>query len=143
MDYEVRLLEIVSKLAELRTDRTAIALAIKELEGDIEARALDLTPEDGWPGSNADKRKASDAAALAGDGGYQALVAERDIEQGALDRIDTQIGNLRTEQRAIEYIVLLKLSDAYGVHNAHRPGHSDYAQRVVAVTTAQDNDLTF
>jgi hypothetical protein len=65
-----RLFEIANRLGEIARTRYQQHDLLKTVERSLKSRERAITPEGGWPGKNADERKAAELAALSADEQY-------------------------------------------------------------------------
>jgi hypothetical protein len=65
-----RLFEIANRLGEIARTRYQQHDLLKTVERSLKSREMKIKPEGGWPGKNADERKAAELAALSADEQY-------------------------------------------------------------------------
>jgi hypothetical protein len=100
-----RLFIIAEELGRIAHQRFDLRQAIARHESFITSRKRALIPEGGWPGKNADERKAAEIAAFAGDVellGAQAFLAH---DQDALDQWDVEREVLQAELAAWQWTI--------------------------------------
>ena len=122
----MRLLEIGIDLGKLYQERAQANLDAWRSGKDIEARQLELTPDDGWPGKNAEQRDAAAKKAFASDEALQALLVGQEDTQTEALLLEGDIQALEAERRALEWTIrsrqveLLDLNAIQSNHNGDR-----------------------
>lgn len=117
-----RLFEISNHLADLYQERAQCGLRTWQIENDLAARKVFLTPAEGWPGKNAEQREIEAARVFAQDQACQEMnEALNDLKQDAAD-IAGQIEALEAERRAAEWSIRERLANALsGKRENHAP----------------------
>lgn len=100
--------EIAAELAEKRQIKAQTEMLKWQAGKDMEARLIELTPPEGWPGKNDGQRAAAKAKALAADDAYMTASDQADMATGALIELDAQITALEDERRAAEWEIRLR-----------------------------------
>lgn len=100
-----RLFRIADELAEIARARYDYRRAILTLDNDIAGREVELIPAGGWPGSNADARKAAEKAAKATDPELAYYLELRDEQQIKLDLLELDRDMLLAERQAWEWTI--------------------------------------
>lgn len=96
------------RLASLYEKRATTAVNKSNAQRSLDDRKLEITPPDGWPGSNPEKRAYSEKIALAGDKECQSL-------QTSIWRYTDEIEKLTAE---IEGIEAIRRKEESGVYSA-------------------------
>lgn len=114
--------EIAAELAEKRQIKAQTELLKWQAGKDMEARLIELTPPEGWPGKNDGQRAAAKAKALAADDAYMTASDQADMAAGALFELDAQIAALEDERRAAEWEVRLRQVETLAamIQNDHK-----------------------
>jgi hypothetical protein len=99
----VRFLAIAKELAALRLSLLDSTQTIVDLKVNISAIESELTPADGWPGKNADERKAAAERTFASDGSLINLYTMLDSEEEKSRRLAVEITILEDERRGLEW----------------------------------------
>jgi len=100
-----RLFDIASKLDIIARQRFALRRFILDTENQIIAREAAMIPEGGWPGGNADTRKAMEKAAKAADPELQKLITGKEGYQTDLDNLELEKDALVNERSAWEWTI--------------------------------------
>ena len=100
-----RLFEIASALSVNARQRWTMRKMIEITEGKIAAREAAMVPEGGWPGSNADTRKAMEKAAKAVDLDLIELKNDLSTHNAQLENYDLDRDELIAERQAWEWTV--------------------------------------
>lgn len=108
----MNLFEIANDLGILYTAREQLSLREWQINQDLAARKLYLTPAEGWPGKNAEQRDLEAARCFANDEPIQQMIiALADLkEDQSIDNGD--ILSLEAERRALEWSIRERLADA-------------------------------
>lgn len=111
-DMETTLKKIASDLGELYRLRQLNELRAWQLEQDLAARKVYLTPVDGWPGKNAEQREIEAQRVFGQDGTCQQIgQAISDLREDAAE-VTGHIEALEAERRAAEWAIRGRLADA-------------------------------
>jgi hypothetical protein len=100
-----RLFEIATELGEIAHSRFVIRRGIDALDAKITAREAAMIPEGGWPGANADTRKAAEKAAKATDPELIKLADNRNAFQSSLDELECKREALVAERDAWQWTI--------------------------------------
>lgn len=100
-----RLFEIAEQLGEIAHSRYSIRQGIAALDVKIANREAAIIPDGGWPGSNADTRKAAEKAAKAADKNLIDWTASRESFQAALDELEYKREALIAERDAWQWTI--------------------------------------
>jgi hypothetical protein len=100
-----RLFDIASKLDIIARQRFALRRFILDTENQIIAREAAMIPEGGWPGGNADTRKAMEKAAKSADPELQKLITGKEGYQTDLDNLELEKDALVNERSAWEWTI--------------------------------------
>jgi hypothetical protein len=100
-----RMLEIASTLAHLYNVKADLEIRVGHLETDISGRSIALLPDAGWPGSNAEARKAAEKKGIDADEALSNMNAELLKTKHALLSLDAKINAARALQKAIEWCI--------------------------------------
>ena len=104
--------EIADELSQLYQARAQTSLLELQAKQDINARQLELTPADGWPGKNAEQRDIARDKAFAEDDLLLAASRQLNDASRALIELDARIQAVEAERRAAEWSVRADLVDA-------------------------------
>lgn len=113
-----RLFEISKELGEIATRKFEARRNAAQLEADILAREAAIIPEGGWPGSNADTRKAAEKAAKAADTTLTTYAAQKLDYQDSLDQLDLRREILTAERDAWQWSIRDLEAQAAGMQSA-------------------------
>ena len=100
-----RLFEIAEALHNIALDRMTMRQSMDTVNRNIKAREAAMIPEGGWPGSNADTRKAAEVAAKANDGQLKNLDLEKRMIEAQLERSEIERDALVEERNAIQWTI--------------------------------------
>lgn len=100
-----RLFEIAEQLHNIALDRMTMREAMDTVNRNIKAREAAMIPEGGWPGGNADTRKAAEVAAKAADGQLKNLDLEKRMIEAQLERSEIERDALVEERNAIQWTI--------------------------------------
>jgi uncharacterized protein YeaC (DUF1315 family) len=100
-----RLFEIASELGEIARKRLSLRQIIDGMTDDIAMREAELIPEGGWPGGNADTRKAMEKAAKAADIILQGRINYKSTSQKELDALEVDRDVLNAERDAWQWTI--------------------------------------
>lgn len=141
--------EIADELGQLYQARAQTSLLELQAKQDINARQLELTPADGWPGKNAEQRDVARDQTFAEDAQLQEAVKKANDAHRALIELEARIQALEAERRAAEWSVRADLVDALRaarVQSNHRgdsvaAAFDDTAQQVLDKAAFTDIDF--
>jgi hypothetical protein len=134
MSVKQDFLNIARVLGEKYAERAENGISIWTLEREIEKRRAFLTPANGWPGSNAEMRKASAESTYRSD----LALASYDDNMAALVRrkmaLEEEINGLEATRRAMEWGTRADILLALHQHAVNPNGRGDPVE-------AADDDL--
>lgn len=95
--------QLGNDLAELRMYSAEASIRLDDLKEKLVAREIEITPEGGWPGSNAEARKNAASALCARDPKASSMArAIRRLEK-IVRRSNAQIIGMEDRRRGLEY----------------------------------------
>ena len=130
----IQILEIGIQLGDLYQERARAGLDEWQFNRDADARRLELTPADGWPGKNAEQRDAARDQAFAADEPLQQIIASAEDAKVRATLTDGDIQALEAKRRSIEWAIRAQLIEALS-KNSVQPNHNGGAS---AAGTAND-----
>lgn len=101
----MNVIEISKQLSEAYVERSEIQAELSRIKAEISAVEYRLTPPDGWPGSNQEKREVAKVASLEADPDYTRLngiVSEMNYN---LVLLEGTISALEAERRGQEWLI--------------------------------------
>ena len=107
-----KLQELAGQLADLYKVRKNLQVNIDHTSAEIEARKLDLTPAEGWPGKNEEQRSIAREKAFAGDRDLCAMNLALSGLRDDLAGFEADIEGLQVVASAERWAVREKLADA-------------------------------
>lgn len=99
------MIEIAIELKKLYSEQAQVDLRKWRLETDLDARAVYLTPAEGWPGKNEEQRNTAKERVLSEDTATQDMRKETAQCQEKRFTLSAQIQGLEAERRALEFSV--------------------------------------
>lgn len=141
-----RLFEIavaLGEIARVRLDTKRYLVAVDKLIAD---RSTALIPEGGWPGSNADTRKAVEKSTLANDPELKGFAMGRDSYIATLDDLELKRDALLAERSAWEWTIRDReacaheggqIYSVFSMMEAYRT-EQEYAAQMEAMETTKD-----
>lgn len=118
---------LASQLGKLYEQRAELGYRTWKNERETEARQIELTPAEGWPGSNDKAREAYKAGAFAHDAVLVALSDERRFAQRESADLSGKIEALEAERRAAEWSIRERLIAALDRGSVQPNGRGDRA----------------
>ncbi len=100
-----RLFEIAERLHLIALDRMTQRQALDTVNRNIKAREVAMIPDGGWPGNNADTRKAAEVAAKATDQQLNLFELEKRMTQDQLETSEILKDALIEERDAIRWTI--------------------------------------
>lgn len=100
-----RLFEIAEELKHNAISRIDYRRKLQAIERDMKAYERQMIPEGGWPGKNADERKAAELSAKANDGQLYGYEIQRQTVQFNLDNDELHRDELIEERDAIRWTI--------------------------------------
>lgn len=127
--------DIATQLGQLYRTRAGLSFARWQTEQDIERRKVQIIPPDGWPGSNAEARKANQAKAEVNDEALHSLDTYYSSLGTELAQVTGQIEALECERRMYEWNIRSRLADALAGKgdSSHPDSEFDTAADLAAV----------
>jgi len=112
-----RLFEIASELNQISVSRMKLRSEIDFIGESIIRHEAEMIPEGGWPGSNADTRKAMEKAAKASDLTLQNLANGKINAQSEMDALEIERDALIAERDAYQWTIRDRENVARGVES--------------------------
>ncbi len=100
-----RLFDIAYELNELAKARFDLKQQLETIARNIKTQEAAIIPAGGWPGSNADTRKAAETAAKAADPALQMFAADKAAIEEALDKLELDRDALLAEKEAWHWTI--------------------------------------
>jgi len=100
-----RLFEIAKELTVIATTRFELKQQLEAAVRNIKTQEAAITPAGGWPGANADTRKAAEIAAKAADEPLRMLAMDKAAIEEELDRLDLDRDALIAEREAWHWTI--------------------------------------
>jgi hypothetical protein len=127
------------QLAALYRQRKRIEIQVAHRVGLLDARALTITPPDGWPGKNEAERKTARDKAIADDPACRVIIENLTVLRDDLARIEGEIAAAEALRRGAEWETREGLRLAFAQTDsssgpAHEPADAAFEATVQAAT---------
>ena len=100
-----RLFEIAKELSVIATSRFELKQQLEATVRNIKTQEAAIIPAGGWPGANADTRKAAETAAKAADEPLRMLAMDKAAIEEELDRLELDREALTAEREAWHWTI--------------------------------------
>lgn len=112
MNRKDELFQLGEEIGKLIFDKTFLEFDLSVTKKAVEARKIEIIPEGGWDGKNAEQRKASENKALFNDQSLRHLdITVNEIEY-KIAEIEAQLAQKTSVRRAIEWGIRIDLTNA-------------------------------